>query len=110
MTINDAGLTRIELSRAEQWVVHHLMLDSIGLAAADSTPEEPPKYVIRILQNLETGANEFTPLELDHIRYACSSYTRGNDIPEAERKVAASVIRQIDAALGDDGLHTTTTA
>lgn len=97
----------IDLSPAEQWVVHHVMLDSIGLARPQPTPEEPPEWVIEILQKVEGEDHEFTPLELDHIQHECSAYARDTQTPDSDRELATAIAERIDEVLGDENIETT---
>lgn len=98
-TPTDSRPVSIELSRAEQWVVHHVLLDSVGLARTGA--EDPPECVLDILEKLESGDHAFTPFELDHIRYACDVYIHAPATPERDRGIATAVVDRVDDALGE---------
>ena len=99
---------QIDLHRAEQWVIHHVMLDSIGIARARASPVEPPECVLEILRKLEAENQAFTPLELDHIRHACGAYGHANDTPDIDRQLASGIVDQITEMLDDEDLHAPT--
>lgn len=103
MPVSDpSGSTVIELSRAEQWVVHHVLLESIGLA--DGEPGDPtdstdlPQRSLAVLEKLEAGSFEFTLDELTFIRRACdrhASTTRAT----ADKNLASSVADRIESTV-----------
>lgn len=94
-----SSATEVELSSAEQWVVHHVLLDALGLADGErSDPENrdpPPEPAIRALEKLEDGAFEFTLAELAVLRRACSDHAR-NTNAVADRNLASAVAERID--------------
>lgn len=96
--------TTIELSRAEQWVVHHVMLETIGLA--DGEPSGPsdatdlPVRSLAVLEKLEAGAFELTPDELGFLRRACDRHARTTPAT-ADRNLASAVADRIDCAIHD---------
>ena len=90
------------MSREEAWLVHHVLLESLGLAGPGGEARTPTPCELRILEQLENGPPVFTPIELDHIRHACGSYSRAKHAPASDRDLAAAVLDRIDAAIGDD--------
>lgn len=93
------GTTVVELSRAEQWVVHHVLLESIGLADGESRSAEAadlPQPSLAILEKLEAGSFEFTSEELTFLKRACSDHARSTRAT-ADRNLASSVAERIDA-------------
>lgn len=102
MTTRNSQPIRLELSRAEEWLVHTVMLDGLGLAGPGSDSRTPTPCELRILEQLENGPPVFTPIELDHIRHACGSYSRAKDVPTGDRDLAADILHRIDDAFGDD--------
>lgn len=95
--------TVVELSRAEQWVVHHVILETIGLA--DGEPNEPtessdlPQRSLAVLEKLESGRFEFTADELDFLRRACDRHARVTSAT-ADRNLASSVADRIETVIG----------
>ncbi len=96
------GAVALPLPRDARWVVHHLMLDTLGLARAEADPvQNPPQPVVSVLEKLESDEQFFTPFELDQIRYACKAYTLDADAPRDDRDCAQAVVRRIDEVLDD---------
>lgn len=95
--------TVVELSRAEQWVVHHVLLETIGLA--DGEPSDPaespdlPQRSLTVLEKLEAGTFEFTADELQFLRRACDRHARAT-AATADRNLASSVADRIESATG----------
>ena len=104
MPVSDpTGTTVVELSRAEQWVVHHVLLESLGLADGErcrqgDAEEEPAEPSLGILQKLEEGTFAFTGEELSFLRRACSDHARTTRAT-ADRNLASSVADRIDSAI-----------
>lgn len=105
MPVSDpTGTTVVELSRAEQWVVHHVLLDAIGLAAGDVDEAvddaDDPGASLAAIEKLESGSFQFTSDELAFIRRACGAHARATDAV-ADRNLASSVAERIDHVLED---------
>lgn len=105
MHASDAADTRtVELSRAEQWVVHHVLLDAIGLAdgevdgAADEPSEDEP--TLSAIRTLESGTFRFSPPELAAIREACGDHARTTEAA-ADRNLASAVADRIDPLVAE---------
>jgi len=108
MSVSDpTGTTVVELSRAEQWVVHHVLLDAIGLAdgvcrqsteATDDTASTLSS--LAAIEKLESGDFAFTPEELDHIRRTCGAHASATEAT-ADRNLATAVAERIDWAIAD---------
>lgn len=105
MPISDpTGTTVVELSRAEQWVVHHVLLDAIGLAAGDvdeaieDADDAGPS--LGAIEKLESGSFQFTADELAFIRRACGAHASATEAV-ADRNLASSVAERIDLVLDD---------
>lgn len=105
MPVTDPSATAaIELSRAEQWVLHHVLLDAIGLAdgrrRARSDLEAEP--YLDAIEKLEAGRFEFTVAELERIRRACDAHARTTELA-ADRNLAAAVANRASATV--EGRH-----
>ena len=106
MPVSDpTGTTVVELSRAEQWVVHHVLLESLGLADGErcrqGNAEEPTGPSLGILEKLEDGSFAFNGEELSFLRRACSDHARSTRAA-ADRNLASSVADRIDSAIHDE--------
>lgn len=88
----------IELSRAEQWVAHHVLLDAIGLADGSEVPAETDDPAIDVargaLEKLERGTFEFTAGELDALQRACREHARTTEAG-ADRNLATAISDRI---------------
>lgn len=102
--IDSTATTSVELSRAEQWVVHHVVLDSLGLAdgqPGDSVvPDEDTTQRLGVIEKVESGSFAFTTAELAFIRQACGSHARRTDAT-ADRNLATAVANRVDGVLRD---------
>ena len=106
MPVSDpSGSTVVELSRAEQWVVHHVLLESIGLADGESAAHDgeiesadPPQRSLTVLEKIEGGTFEFTTRELSFLQRACDRHARTTQAT-ADRNLASSVAERIDTAI-----------
>lgn len=103
MPISDpTGSTIVELSRAEQWVVHHVLLSSVGLADGEPEPEEIDNDVIErnveVLEKVEAGRFQFTPSELALIKEACGDHARSTHAT-ADRNLASAVADRIQTRI-----------
>lgn len=103
MPVSDpSGSTVVELSRAEQWVVHHVLLESIGLADGEtdrqSEATDQPQRTLDVLEKLESGSFEFTADELSFLRRACGDHARTTRAT-ADRNLASSVADRIESAI-----------
>lgn len=109
MPVTDPTATVVvDLSRAEQWVLHHALLDTVGPAdeSADTDPEDEPRPALDVVEKLEAGTFEFTREELDLVRRTCRAHARATDAT-ADRNLASAVDERIGAALeGDAGERT----
>lgn len=84
----------LDLSRAQQWVLHHVLLDRIELGAnAPETVDPPSPAVYRAFDKLDHGSVRFTRRERHRLceevrRYAEAAETPDRDRPTAERVLA----------------------
>jgi hypothetical protein len=105
MPISDpTGSTVVELSRAEQWVVHHVLLAAVGLADGESSHEDLDEEVLErnldVIEKVEAGRFEFTPAELSLLKQACGDHARRTRAT-ADRNLASAVADRIEATVED---------
>lgn len=103
MPISDpTGSTVVELSRAEQWVVHHVLLEAVGLADGKPGREELDEEVLErnldVIEKVEAGRFEFTPSELSLLKQACGDHARQTRAT-ADRNLASAVADRIEATV-----------
>ena len=80
------GALTLYLSREEQWIVHHVLLDRMELEArAPVDAEPPPIEVFRIFEKIEAGVEQFSPKELQHLAEELSRYTERSEAPSQDR-------------------------
>lgn len=100
--IDPAATNSVELSRAEQWVVHHVLLDALGLAdgrtKAPVDADAEPQRSLEVIEKLESGSFEFTPAELSFLRQACGDHARTTEAT-ADRNLATAVANRVDVIL-----------
>lgn len=90
-------VTTIDLSRAEQWVLHHVMLDTIE-TRNDHAGGGSLDPAIRVLEKLETGEFAFTRTELECIRRSCRTHAQTTEAA-ADRNLATAITDRIELAL-----------
>jgi len=91
------------MSRAEQWVVHHVMLQQVEAHREDG--ESPPWWAINAIEKLEdrpvddgtAGTDRpFTCYEAWRLRRALSKYAEQPETPEDDVAAAVGLVRRLD--------------
>lgn len=105
MPATDQTVTRtLELSRAEQWVVHHVVLDALRLLDQETPRETEDEDVIPIgrvvLEKLEAKTDEFTPRELALIYRTCQNHAKLTE-EASDRNLASAITTRIETKLVD---------
>lgn len=103
MPVTDPSATAtVELSRAEQWVLHHVLLDAIGLADGQGGGQvgATEQTYFDAIRRLEEGTTEFTLCQPERIRRACAAHARTTNLA-ADRNLAAAVADRIAANFED---------
>lgn len=105
MPVSDpTGTSAVELSRAEQWVVHHVLLDGLGLAEGGKTGPVAPTVdedrSLAAIRKLESGSFRFTAEELATIQEACKDHAAETGAA-ADRNLATAVSERIDEVLAE---------
>lgn len=89
------GLT-LSLSREEQWVVHHVMLDRMELEAqAPAETDPPPLDVYRIFEKLEGGIHWFSQRECQCLRNELSQYAEEKSTPDRDKPITEQILNQL---------------
>lgn len=84
----------MDLDPAQQWVLHHLMVDRVNKARKVS--ERPPWWAVRIIGKLERGDLSFSTFEAWRIRHDLRAYL--NDAPERDAEAAESILATLEGA------------
>ena len=104
-TARRRDVTRLDLTRAEQWVVHHVMLNEIERRREND--EAPPWWAIDVIEKLEdrpvpdgtgapSGERSFTCYEAWRLRRALAAYADRSETPDRDVTLAVDVIHQLE--------------
>lgn len=98
----------LDLSRAEQWVLHHVMVEHVDRAYDEA--ETPPWWAVSVAGKLETEGDagptpgtgvalgdKLTTFEAWRIRHALLEYADRADVPEPEAELARGLVDLFDA-------------
>lgn len=88
--------TRLDLSRDEQWLVHHIMLDHLGFGPSDDDGSDPFVCTLAIVEKIERDRMNFTRIELDQIRSGCRAYAESDLTPAQDVETALGLAKRID--------------
>jgi len=97
--------SRLEMSRAEQWVVHHVMLQQVETYQEDG--ESPPWWATEVVEKLEdrsvvdeeataTTDQPFTCYEAWRLRRALTDYAEQPTTPESDVTTAVTLAQRLD--------------
>lgn len=103
-TTDQAATLTLRLSRAEEWVVHHVVLDALRLVEDETDNESDEEAVLTngrsVLQKLEGRTHQFTPGELALIHRTCSNHAKLTS-EASDRNLAGAVTDRIETVLAD---------
>lgn len=86
-----------QLSREEQWIAHHVMLDRIELEAkAPGDTDPPPLEVFRVFEKLEADHPRLTSSERRCLCRELRRYVEGVNTPERDESVARSLLEALE--------------
>lgn len=107
-TAHAAPTDGLDLSRAEQWVLHHVMVEHVDRAYEDD--ESPPWWAVSVAGKLETvGAagptpgtgvtleDRLTTFEAWRVRQVLVEYAERTDVPDADAELAREIVASLDA-------------
>ncbi len=89
--------TSLALSRAEQWTLHHVLLDRIEREAAEPGVK-PPVAVFHAFAALDAGEIAFTQPELETIQSVLAEYHYSTDWWEIERAQLETLLYEVTQA------------
>jgi hypothetical protein len=93
-TTSNTNLQHVDLSREQQWTLHHRMVDLLDDARDDSSP--PPWWAMKVVEKLEADSFTLTAFEAWRIRQDLQEYVE--EAHDGEREVARDILGQLDAA------------
>ncbi|WP_306053907.1 DUF7853 family protein [Natronococcus wangiae] len=80
---------RINLSREEQWVLHHVMLDRMELEAQSPADTDPPSIAVyRVFEKLEAGTHQFSQSECQCLQDELRQYAEVVNTPKRDQPIA----------------------
>lgn len=86
-----------DLSREEQWVLHHVILDRLELEAqAPADTDAPPLAVYRVFEKLDSGMYQFSECEHERLKDELRKYIEYAETPERDRSVAEHLLDEFD--------------
>jgi|AntRauTorcE11898_2_1112593.scaffolds.fasta_scaffold33979_1 hypothetical protein len=102
----------LDLTRAEQWVLHHVMVEHVDRAY--ETHDAPPWWAVSIAGKLETGGtagpspgtgvqlgDRVTTFEAWRIRQALVEYADRVDVPSEDTELAWRIVERLEAEFED---------
>jgi len=84
----------VEFSRAEEWVIHSVMLEQL---TGESTDGDQPWWALGIASKLESGVHLLSPFEAWRLRRDLCEYAADDETPPEDADLAESVVERIDA-------------
>jgi hypothetical protein len=93
-TTTDTCAEPVDLTRAEQWVLHDVMLRE--LEAAAEAEQSPPWWANAVLEQVEESDLALTCFEAWRVERALEAYVE--DAPDRDRQPTRSLIDQLKAA------------
>lgn len=86
----------LDLSREEQWVLHHVLLDRIELEAqAPADTDPPPITVYRVFEKLEAGTHQFSRYERQGLRDELHKYAEAMNTPERDQPIVERLLDKL---------------
>jgi hypothetical protein len=100
----DATDAPVELSRAEQWTLHHVLLDRLADAEADADGREgePPSELRRAFERLDRGETTFTRAQLEQLQTVLARYHHRSSWWLVERPRLEALLDSVSTALDDE--------
>lgn len=97
MPQNEREQLSLDLSREEQWVVHHVLLDRIESERQSPEDADPPSLaVFRAFEKLEAGTHRFSPSECRCLEDELRQYADADGIPDCDLAATKRVLKQIE--------------
>ncbi|MFC6953867.1 hypothetical protein [Halorubellus litoreus] len=91
---NQPPTNRLVLSRAEAWVVHHVVL--AHLLDEDADADEQPWWALEAAEKLEGDDARFTAFEAWRLRCALLDYAGEDGTPDADVALSVAIVDRIE--------------
>lgn len=86
----------LDLSRDEQWILHHVMLDRIELEAQHPDDTEPPPFTVyRVFEKIEAGTHRFSRDEHQCLIDELNQYANSKHIPERDQPIVERLLNKL---------------
>jgi len=85
---------RVELSQAQQWVLHHLMLERLD--EARERYQDTPWWAVTVANKLERGNFSFSTFEVWRLRQDLRRYI--DEAPQRDAEEAESILAALETA------------
>lgn len=89
--------TSLSLSHAEQWTLHHVLLDRLDRDGDEATADE--RHLRRAFERIDAGETTFTRAQLAAIQAVLARYHHATTWWEVERPRLEGLLRQVTTAL-----------
>jgi len=90
---------RIDLTRAQQWVLHHVMVSRCRRARADR--RTPPWWTVDVVEKVEDGVLALSPFEARRVRVDLREFADDAATPAEDARAALAVVEEIEHTFGD---------
>ncbi|PSQ42287.1 hypothetical protein BRD17_09005 [Halobacteriales archaeon SW_7_68_16] len=87
---------RIDFTRSEEWVVHHVAVEELERARSEST--RPAWWATAVLEEIESGEPSLSPFEAWRLRHALAQYAGNDHTPQRDADAATTVVDRLDGA------------
>ena len=95
-TLNNPSGVTLDLSREEQWVIHHVMLNRIELELhAPETTDPPSITVYRVFEKPENSVHHFSEQEHQCIKAELQQYADAAETPSQDRPTARRILNRL---------------
>lgn len=85
-----------DLSREEQWVIHHALLERIEMELHAPGNADPPSLTVyRAFEKLEGDARRFSTCERRCVRGELRMYAARDDVPDRDATAAESALERL---------------
>lgn len=89
---NTTPTNRLSLSRAEAWVVHHVVLSHLF---EEDDADEQPWWALETAKKLESDEPRFTAFEAWRLRHALLDYAESDATPESDVALSTAIADRI---------------
>lgn len=95
---SDEDRRRIDLTRAQQWVLHHVMVSRCEQARADR--RTPRWWTVDVIEKLEDDVFVFSPFEARRLWSDLAEYAGDPGTDPREAATARAVVEELEDTFG----------